>query len=280
MDDLRVQLSGAVGVATYPAGATFGPRRMAEWEWVWLIDGHARYTHDGTEHDAPPGSLVLCRPGVDVFEWDTKSRTRHAYFHFEILSLPGGWPPVQSWPFVRLPGEGDTLRPLFRHVLSWAGRGDARLAQMSTAHMVATWALDEIDSPQPARDALPEPVAHALKYLQARLDERPHARIELDDLARAAFVSPEHLCRVFKSTTGRTPMETVRLARLDRAATLLERTNFGVGEIARAGGWASPFHFSRAFKAAFGQSPQQMRQSLRGGAAPPLPRLLEHTAPE
>lgn len=276
MNDLRVALSGPPGVATYPAGASFGPRRMGNFEWVWLVDGQALYSHDGAQHLAPEGSLVLCRPGTDFFRWDEDARTRHAYFHFELLSHPERWPRVEDWPFVRAPDEGDTLRPLFRHVLSWANRGDARLVEMSIAHMLASWVLDEVSSPHIAHDHLPEPVLRATKYLHARLEAQPHAKIELDELARAAFVSPEHLCRVFKCSTGRTPLETVRLARLDRAATLLERTNFNVGEIARLCGFASPFHFSRGFKTAFGHSPQRLRSLLRSGAMPPLPRLLKH----
>ncbi len=275
MNDLRVSLAGAPGVATYPAGASFGPRRMGNFEWVWLIDGQALYTHNRAAHAAPEGSLVLCRPGTDFFRWDERERTRHAFFHFELHAHPDDWPRLELWPFVRTPDEGDTLRPLFRHVLSWADRGDARLVEMSIAHMLATWVLDEISSPQVAHDALPEPVSRATKYLHLVLEAKPHARVELDDLARAAFVSPEHLCRVFKAATARTPMETVRLARLDRAAGLLERTNFSVAEIASQCGFASPFHFSRGFKAAFGHSPQQLRQLLRSGHSPPLPRLLE-----
>ena len=276
MSYLRVRLTGGPGVATYPPGATFGPRRMSEFEWVWLIDGHARYRHNALWVEAPPSSIVLCRPGEDFFEWDARQRTRHAFFHFEVAQTPSDWPPVGSWPLARLPDEGDTLRPLFRHVLSWSGRGDPALLEMSIAHMLTAWVRGELSSSDVPRDALPEPVSRAMRYLHERLDEKPHARIELSDLARAAFVSPEHLCRSFREATARTPMETVRLARLDRAAVLLERTNFSVGEIARACGFASPFHFSRGFKAAFGHSPLQLRRRLRSGESPPLPRLLQN----
>jgi AraC-like DNA-binding protein len=107
------------------------------------------------------------------------------------------------------------------------------------------------------------------------LDENSAAEITLSELARAAFVSPEHLCRLFQSATGRSPMQTVRLARLDRALILLARSNYSVAQIAHLNGFASPFHFSRKFKDAFGCAPQQLRAQLQNGATPPTPRLLQ-----
>ena len=73
---------------------------------------------------------------------------------------------------------------------------------------------------------------------------------------------------------GRSPAETVRLARLDRAAILLARSNYTVGEVAALYGFASPFHFSRAFKDAYGLPPTEVRRRILAGETPPLPRLL------
>jgi hypothetical protein len=64
MSELRVRLTNGPGVATYPAGATFGPRRLSEFEWVWGIDGHARYRHNGLWVEAPPGSVALCHAAM------------------------------------------------------------------------------------------------------------------------------------------------------------------------------------------------------------------------
>ena len=69
-------------------------------------------------------------------------------------------------------------------------------------------------------------------------------------------------------------METVRLARLDRAATLLARSNYSIGEIAAMCGFASPFHFSRRFKESYGEPPRALRDRVRAGAVSPEPRLL------
>ncbi|MGH3146065.1 MAG: helix-turn-helix domain-containing protein [Rubrobacter sp.] len=275
LEELQLSRPISAGVATYPAGATFGPRAMRDFEFVWVIEGDTEYGRDGVTVPAPPGSVLLCRPGgTDFFRWDPDRRTRHGYFHFGIQALPSGWPPPESWPLVRPPVEGDVLRPLFRHLLTWADRGDPLLIHTTMAHMLTSFVTGEIAGRDVPRETMPEAVERAWKHIHDRMEEDPSASITLGDLADAACVSPEHLCRLFKRSTARSPVETVRLARLDRAAVLLARSNYSVAEIAGVCGFSSPFHFSRRFKDAFGESPRNLRQSLARGATPPTPRLL------
>lgn len=272
--DLELSRPLLTGLATYPAGATFGPRVTRDFEFVWVIEGDVEYRRDGTIVPAGPGSVILCRPGgTDSFRWDQNRRTRHGFFHFEVLSLPGTWPPPEEWPLVRPPVEGDVLRPLFRHLLTWSGRGDPLLLRATMAHMLASFVTGEIAGKDVPHETLPDAVERAWARLHQRLEEDPAANISLPELARAARVSPEHLCRLFKTSTGRSPIETVRLARLDRAAVLLARTNFSVAEVGAACGFPNPFHFSRRFKEAYGQSPRDLRKSIQSGATPPTPRL-------
>lgn len=265
----------AFGVATYPAGAVFGPRHMRDYEFVWVIEGDAMYRWAAQEVDAPEGSVLLCRPdAVDFFRWDPHRRTRHAFFHFQLLAAPPHWPPQEFWPLLRLPAEDDILRPLFRHLLTWADRSDPLQCQLTIANLLAAFLSGAIATGDVPREALPEAVERAWSYLHRQLEQEPAAAITLDALANAACVTPEHLCRLFRATTGRSPIETVRLARLDRAAVLLTRSNYAIGEIATQCGFVSPFHFSRRFREAFGQSPTELRQATQAGATPPTPRLL------
>jgi AraC-like DNA-binding protein len=284
---LRFTLPTDIGLAVYPPGATFGPRMLRDHEFVWVIEGDAEYRRGDRTEEAPAGSVLLCRPAAggemrtdDFFRWDPRRRTRHAYFHFAIESIPPSWPPPDQWPLVRRGSggggaeEGDILRPLFRHLLTWNQRGDRLLMELGIAQMLAAYVLGQTDSHDVGRDLLPDAVERALAHLHERLERNPAAPIPLNDLAEAAAVSPEHLCRLFKSATGLSPAETVRLARLDRAAMLLARSNYSVNQIAALCGFASPFHFSRRFKEAYGQAPTVLRAAVASGHTPPVPRLL------
>jgi AraC-like DNA-binding protein len=266
------------GIATYPPGATFGPRPMRDWEFVWLIEGDAEYSWSHHTVAAPENSIVLCRPGAtDAFRWDTRRRTRHGYFHFDITHWPPGWPPSHTWPLVRVPGPDDIMPALFRHILTWSGHGNALHREIAIKHLLVAFWSGETTTHNAPPDTLPEAVQRAIRFIYQRLEEKPESALPLPEIARAACVTPEHLCRVMKAATGRSPLETVRLARLDRAVTLLVRSNYSSGEIAALCGFASAFHFSRRFKEAYGQSPREVRYAVRNGAIPPLSRLLEHT---
>lgn len=275
LDELRVTLPRTIGVATYPPGATFGPRRLRDYEFVWIIDGEVEYGCDGATFAAPPGAIVLCRAGTtDFFRFDPAQRTRHAYFHFNLLSWPRDWSAPEAWPYVRLTAEGDLLRALFGHLLTWAGKGDPLQRELTVLQLLAAFVSGEIATGAVPPDPLPPAVERAQSYIHERLDAAPDAPIALGDLALAAGVNREHLCRLFAAATGHSPMATVRLARLDRAAVLLARSNYRIGEVASMCGFASPFHFSRRFKDAFGHSPRDLRRRVAAGETPPTSRLL------
>ncbi len=190
-----------------------------------------------------------------------------------MSGLPAGWPEPADWPTVVSPPEGDVVRPLFRHLLTYAPGGRPELLQLTLAHLLASLVLGQAGTRQPPRQRVPAPVAVAFAHMDAELTRDPSRRIALAELAEVAHVSPAHLCRLFAATTGRSPVETLRLLRLDRAAALLVRSNLSLTEIAAACGFADAFHFSRRFKDAFGAAPREVRRAVHAGELPPLPRL-------
>jgi AraC-like DNA-binding protein len=253
---------------------------MRDYEFVWLIEGDAEYRWGDLVVAAPQGSVVLCRPGAqDFFQWDRHRRTKHAYFHFQIGHFPAAWGPRQSWPLVQPAIEGDVLRPLFRHLLTWHGRGDAELERLTMRHMLTAFVTGQHTCIDVPHDVLPPAVELALAHVHKLLDADPSTSIKLPELAAAAAVTPEHLCRLFKAATGRSPIETVQLARLDHSAVMLARSNYAVKQIAELCGFSSPFHFSRRFTQAFGRSPRQLRQAMQAGQTPPLSLLLRGNLP-
>ncbi len=285
---LRVTIPTGCSEATYPPGATFGPRLLRDWEWVWMLEGDALYRCDNREIEVPAGAILLCRPGArDSFRWDTKKRTCHAYAHFRILQTPSRWPAISSWPQFRVLPENDALRPLFSRLLQRAAstRSDHFaaqecrfiLSQMLTIFVGGALQNDAALSGEARENSWPDAVTRAWNIIATRADAGEYDDFSLPVLARASLTTPEHLCRAFRAATGFSPMQAWRLARLDRALILLARSNFSIGEIAHLCGFASAFHFSRCFTETFGSSPRALRQALQNGAALPPPAL--HSAP-
>ena len=262
------------GIVLYPAGATFGPRRMRDWEFVWIMQGEAIYRCDGVDANAPAGSIVLCRPGTtDGFLWDRNRETRHAFFHFGVISLPPAWA-ASEWPRSAPPMEADLLPPLFRFVLKRLSLGDSEQVRLTIANMLAVYRSGDRSTDLAGQPTKSTVVGVVCEYIRRRIEDAPTEPISLSDLADVAHVTPAHLCRLFQTALGESPARIARNARLDRAAALVTHSNYTITEIADLCGYANPFHFSRRFKEAFGQSPSTVREQMRDGASVRLPTLV------
>lgn len=265
------------GSAIYPAGASLGPRVLEDFELVWIVAGRVTYTRDGQELEAPPGTVLLTRPGFrETWHWDPDRPSRHAFLHLAATELPSDWSEPGTWPVSRAMLPGDPVRPLFRRALDeWCDGSRRRERPPRRVSRLVEALIDSyLARPIPAAggEATPPAVRRALAWIGRVLEDDPARSISLPELAAAVAVTPKHLCRLFAASLGRSPMATVRSVRLERAMLLLARTDLTIQEIALSSGFISPYHFSRAFRAAYGLPPSRIRHGLRTGAPPPPSR--------
>jgi AraC-like DNA-binding protein len=278
------------GVASYGPGETFGPELLDDYDLVWIVEGDATFVAEDGRVDAPANTLVLTRPGErELYEWDRRRPTRHAYLEFAPASLPADWPDPGAWPRAR--PASPAAAALFPWALDrWCSRPASRrdppppaVCRMFAALLEDFLTPDALDGDALALE-LPGPVAAALTWALAELEADPRTGVTLAALASAGGVSPKHLCRLFVSAIGHGPMKTVHLVRLERSVSLLARSNQPIHAVADRCGFASPHHFSRSFRRVYGMPPGAFRERLRRGepATPsPLPshlRLWAETA--
>ncbi len=81
----------------------------------------------------------------------------------------------------------------------------------------------------------------------------------LEELARKAGVSDEHLRRLAQLEVGRSPLRQVTWLRLTRASALLQTTRMKLEEIAQRVGYGDAFSFSTAYSRWFGTPPSAGR---------------------
>lgn len=95
----------------------------------------------------------------------------------------------------------------------------------------------------------------------------PFRALDLATLARAAGLSPAHLCTVFRRVTGRTLREYLRTHRLCLSIDALLERGADLTTLALELGFSSHSHFSARFRAFFRCTPSEARARLRAPAA-------------
>jgi AraC-like DNA-binding protein len=84
--------------------------------------------------------------------------------------------------------------------------------------------------------------------------------LSISELAHMANFSTSRFHRIFKSSTGFSPMNYIIRIRLDRAQEFLLMSQKSIAEISREIGWDDPFYFSRIFTSKIGMSPKKYRE--------------------
>ena len=98
-------------------------------------------------------------------------------------------------------------------------------------------------------------LALVLELIESDLSED----LPLKVLAKTVGLSEYHFLRMFKQSTGYTPHQFVIDQRIDRAKTLLQKTEMSVTEIAYLLGFSTPAHFTHHFRRKTGLTPSEMR---------------------
>ena len=102
-------------------------------------------------------------------------------------------------------------------------------------------------------------INHAVKYVE---DNIARSDLSVEELSKELGMSRVHLYKKLLAITGKTPIEFIRMIRLQRAAQLLRGSQQNISEIAYQVGFNNPKYFSRYFKEEFGILPSafQYRQ--------------------
>ncbi|MGD9634960.1 MAG: XylR family transcriptional regulator [Pirellulales bacterium] len=101
-------------------------------------------------------------------------------------------------------------------------------------------------------------VSAALQFIR----QKQGFGISVDSVADAIAVSRRSLERRFRETIGRTILEEIQLARIERAKQLLLETKFPISKVAQLSGFGSTGYFVQFFHERIGKTPRKFRMSL------------------
>jgi AraC-like DNA-binding protein len=103
----------------------------------------------------------------------------------------------------------------------------------------------------------------ALEIAERTIENSIGETVRVEDLAKLANVSHNHLIRLFRKEHGVTPLEFIRLRKQHHACKLLLESNLTVKQVAARVGITDLSQFARLVKLACGMSPRELRESNR-----------------
>ncbi|MDG1581340.1 AraC family transcriptional regulator [Pseudomonas sp. GOM6] len=149
------------------------------------------------------------------------------------------------------------LNPAQSQLVDWLAAspiGDTVIAQQGAALLLASLS---------GAPALAAPASLPLASLDAHIDRHCAHPLQVADLARLCGLSAARFHARFLAETGRTPMEHVRLRRLQLGRDLLLGSRLAVGEVAARVGYGSQSAFTAALVRELGITPRELRRQAR-----------------
>lgn len=105
-----------------------------------------------------------------------------------------------------------------------------------------------------------EIIRKAIDYIYENL----HRKIEVQELAKYAGVTPTHFRRLFKEQMGITPSEYIVKKKIETAANMLHYSDYSATEIGYYLAFSTHSHFIKAFKKYMGITPRKYRAQYVG----------------
>ncbi|MEF3306049.1 AraC family transcriptional regulator [Paenibacillus sp. GYB003] len=127
------------------------------------------------------------------------------------------------------------------------------------------WCARKLDRQErePAAHEHESPAHKKISEIVEFINDTYETPLSLESVAKAHYVSPFHLSRMFKRVTGFTFVEYVNTVRVREAQRLLKETGWKVTRIAEAVGYENIGHFGRVFKKLTKTNPLDYRRSVK-----------------
>lgn len=213
---------------------------------------------------ARSGTVMIVPAGVaSYFSTSRNHRTSRTQIPAELLSSAADELGIEGSREPELKSVFETRDPIIAHLIGVfleELRKPQHPAQLLVAaassnalaaHLVRSFDARSVTLPKGPASLTARQLNAVLDYLESNI-ARP---IELAEIAAVANVSRFHFTRLFKASTGVSPMAYLERSRIDRAQAMIRSGEMRLSEIALATGFADQSHFTRRFHLHTGVTP-------------------------
>lgn len=264
---LIVESCGIYRFRTLPVMKTSRPLGRKDYQLLYIASGKIQFFLENQERELAAGHVVLYRPGIpQKYTYLAKSHPEVYWIHFtgrdvEMILGRYGFPLFEMILYTGISSEYQRLFLQIIRELQVQRPCFGELLPLLLEQIFLTIRRDRIEGPDADRKIQKE-VERAVHFF----NENFYTPIRIEEYAAAQHMSTCWFIRNFKQYTGMPPMQYITSIRIAKAKSLLESTDYNIGEIASIVGYDNPLYFSRIFKKLTGNSPARYRKKL---ATPP-----------
>ena len=232
----------------------------------YCVQGKGYYTLAGHTFTLNPNQYVIV-PATDkplVYWSDTEDPWSIYWVHFTSDALQ-----AFNRAYHIVPEQGPQYIPhnekgirIWEEMYENLSRGYSPENLMNTNlclyHLIATFVFSQ---QQNQNSSSPEKaiIRETIDYMKNNLDKT----IRIEDFADLNKYSVSHFSKLFRLTTGMSPIEYFIHLKMQKACQLLYTEDSRVKQIAALLGYDDPYYFSRLFKKYMNTSPETYRKSVR-----------------
>lgn len=240
-----------------PQETVYRPRGLPDFQWLHTVRGEGYVEFGQVYGRLPEGRGFLMAPHVRHRYWASSRQWETMWFTFNgahIDTFLRAW--KLSTSFVELKDGrhlGRLIRNLLDHRIFAAPDSSLQLSQI--LYMCLAELLRQV-SLEPRMMRNRERIQPALDYIE----EKYGSPITLGDLAQSARITPQHVCRLFKSTLGTSPLQYITSVRIRKAKQFLsDYPDMNVADVAKLVGFSDHSYFCAVFKRHEKLTPSEFR---------------------
>ncbi len=245
------------------------------------LAGEALYEVEGGRQRVTPGSFLILNEGQPYRLRIQRARSACVFFapglaqsvahaltatEASLLDDPAA-PEAPIHFYERVYPAAGAVLPIVQHIQAGIAAGQAsRLWYTERMHelMVAMLRLQaqtrhEVAAKPARRPATRDELFRRLQRARDFIHASATEDLTLDDIARVACMSPNHLLRTFRQLFAQTPHDYLTERRIAQACHLLRATEQPVVEVCAAVGYASVTSFTARFRQRMGCTPDRYR---------------------
>jgi len=236
----------------------------------FVISGKGIYSLTGIDYEISAGDLIVALPGD--MHYESGSAAEHIEILFLGIQIPCTLDHKTDIPFdssriihtKSLPEIHQLLRNILIESLEQKDMYE-RIIEAEVSKLlvllkrITAGSLRKHYSEESLSDLIKLRKLKVVSQIKDYLENNFSQNINLGDAARKFYISPQHLARLFKETTGCTPKQYITSLRIESAREQLVNTRDTILSIAQNLGYDNIHYFYRIFRKETGCTPMQYR---------------------